>query len=282
MRNEFLLSLVEKKIWEKYFVPEYERISLPLKVPVKKYVPISICTNCMGRAEDIKQTYVENIENNLDYPAIEFVLLNYGSKDDLDIWVFKNLMEYIKRGILSYYSFKYPDGPKSYSMTHSRNVSFKVAKGKIVTNVDADHYTNKGFAVRLNELAHQVKGTEVVFVKSKQKNRGRIALYKKEFERLGGYNEDIREYGYDDHDLLMRAYLSGFRVLTFGGGFMRITEDHRRHPTDNYVDKDWRYTQARNALISLVGIAAGRLEANPGIQWGKAHLVRNFSMEIDI
>ena len=63
---------------------------------------------------------------------------------------------------------------------------------------------------------------------------------------------------------------------------MRITEDHRRHPTGNYKIKDWRYTQRRNSLISLLNLYHQRYTANENHHWGKAHLIKNFSEEIDV
>ena len=271
-----LMELVKEEAWEKYQVPQYVD---PRNVgAVRTQHKISICTNCMGRTEDLKQTYEQNIKDNLDYPNVEFVLLNYGSRDDMDIWVFKNLMDYIRAGVLNYYR---TEEPVYYSMTHSRNIAFKMAEGNIINNVDADHFTNPGFATYINALANEYP-EKAVFVKSKQKNRGRIGIYKKDFMNLGGYDENLEGYGHDDHDLLMRAYHQGFNLVKFGGEYMRITEDHQRHPIVNYQVKDWRYTQRRNSLISLLNLYEKRFVANENHPWGRAHLVKNFSTELDV
>lgn len=271
-----LMELVREEAWLKYQIPKYTE---PIgKQDVKKQYKVSICTNCMGRTEDLKKTYIQNIEDNADYKNTEFVLLNYGSKDDMDIWVFKNLLDYIKAGVLNYYR---TNDPEFYSMTHSRNISFKVAKGDVVNNVDADHFTNPGFATRINELANMFP-KKAVFIKSRQKNRGRIGMFKKEFVELGGYDESILGYGFDDHDLLMRAYHSGARIVKFGGEFYRITPGHQRHQQGNYQIRDWRYTQRRNSMLSLLNLYSKRYTANEGHHWGKAHLIHNFSTEMDV
>jgi hypothetical protein len=275
MRDSILLELLRTEALNKYFNIRYSKIRDGIKV--KKNYKISICTNCMNRLEDVKRTLPKNIEDNTDYPNIEFVLLNYNSEDELDRWVFHNMKEYIDKGILNYYKTR---EPKYYSMTHSRNIEFKIAQGDIVNNVDADHFTNKGFAKMINLLANQ-HHKKTVFVKSKQKNRGRLGFFKKEFLWLGGYNEEIEGYGFDDEDLLLRAYHSGFTILKFGGGFMNITDDHRRHVMTNYKNKDWKFTQRKNTLISMLSLAHKKYRANRGHEWGVAKLIKNFKEEID-
>lgn len=274
MRDKVLLELINKEFLDKYFTFQYVYSDKPV---IKNY-SISICTNCMNRVEDIKRTLEKNILDNIDYPKIEFVLLNYNSQDNLDEWVKNNMMEYIDKGILNYYR---TTEPKFYSMTHSRNITFKVAQGDIVNNVDGDHYINKGFANVVNILANQ-KHKRTVFVKSRQKNRGRLGFFKKEFLWLGGYNEEIEGYGFDDEDLLARAYHSGFNIMKFGGEYMKITDGHKRHVMDNYKNKDWKYTQRKNTLISLLNLVYKRFRANQGKKWGSAILVRNFKEEVRI
>jgi hypothetical protein len=166
-------------------------------------------------------------------------------------------------------------------MTHSRNVAFKVATGDIVNSVDADHFVKPGFAAYINLLANQGVG-KPVFLKSKQKNRGRLGFFKKHFMWLGGYDEEIEGYGFDDVDLLHRALLSGFTCLFFGGQFFSHTEDHRRHPTENYPHRDWKYQQRKNTLISLLNMKYGKLQANKDKHWGKASLIKNFKECIEI
>src|SRR5436190_8212548 len=105
-------------------------------------------------------------------------------------------------------------------MAHSRNVAFKLARGEIVCNVDADNWTSAGFATRLNLVANQ-RPARAVFTKSQQRIRGRIAFYKQEWdELLGGYDEDLHDYGFDDMDLMHRALLQGFRLMPFGGEYV--------------------------------------------------------------
>jgi hypothetical protein len=230
----------------------------------------------------------------MKYPNVDFVLLNYNSsQDDMDEWVKENLMGYIEKGVLNYY---HTTEPQFYSMTHSRNVAFKLGQGDIVNNVDADHYTNPAhghplkyqdtktdycFAEWINVLAnHQPE--RAVFLKSKQKNRGRLGFYKKDFLWLGGYDEDLKGYGFDDCDLLNRALCAGFTCVFFTGSYFSHTPDHRRHPTGNYENKDWRYTQRLNTLISILNLKYGKFQANEGKEWGTATLLKNWTEVVRI
>jgi len=271
--------MIKQEAWDEAFTVKYDWVS-PDQEPKKidKYYKISIVTNCMNRLGDIKQTYQKNIEDSLSYKNLEFVLLNYGSKDSLDDYVKSDLMKYIENGVLNYYK---TTEPEYYSMCHSRNITLKVAQGDIICSVDGDHFINKGFPSRINMMANMFP-EKAVFCKSRQKNRGRLCFRKKEFiDLLGGYNEDFLEYGVDDHDLLCRAYKLGFKVVKFGSDHMTLTEDHVRHKNTNYK-MHWKYTQRRNTLISLLNLKCGLYKANKGEHWGKAHLLKNFEEEMDI
>ncbi len=276
MPDNLMQEILRDDVWD--FVPRrFDRG--PYNKPVKKYYRISICTTCMGRTENLKKTYLKNITDSYSFKCkTEFVLLNYNSQDDMDEWVKDELMMLINAGIVNYY---HTTEPKYYSMTHSRNIAFKLAQGDIVNSVDADHFVKKDFVSYINFLANQgIK--KPVFLKSKQKNRGRLGFFKKDFMWLGGYDEDIEGYGFDDVDLLHRALCSGFTCLFFGGKFFSHVDDHKRHPTDNYPHTDWRYQQRKNTLISLLNLKYKRYQANKGKHWGKAKLIKNFTEHIEI
>ena len=99
---------------------------------------------------------------------------------------------------------------------------------------------------------------------------------------LRGYNEAIEGYGFDDEDLIARAFQVGFILMKFGGDYMQITDDHRRHVMKNYKNRDWRFTQRLNTLISLLNLAYGRYQTNKDVEWGKAVVVKNFKEVIEI
>ena len=59
---------------------------------------ISFLTCSMNRLHHLKKTYLHNIINSLSTSSldVEFILLNYNSKDKIDDWVFANKKEFEK------------------------------------------------------------------------------------------------------------------------------------------------------------------------------------------
>lgn len=245
--------------------------------PVVRNYKISLCTTCMDRLFDLKKTLPKNIEDNKEYSNLEFVILDYNSKDGLAEWVKENLMEYIQSGRLVYYR---TETPKFYSMTKSRNLAFKAASGDIVNNVDADNYVHTGFASYINIIANQFT-EKVIFSKGLRMVRGRLGFWKSEFiDILKGYDEGIEDYGRDDHDLLNRALMAGFTLAQYGGKYFSKT-DSKSHQTNNMRTKDWKLSELRNELHMLEGIVKKKIEGNKA-EWGQDKLVRNFEEEIII
>jgi FkbM family methyltransferase len=253
--------------------------------PVSKQYKISFCTTCMDRLYNLKETLPVNMKDNENYSNLEFVILNYNSKDELEQWVKDNLMEHIESGRVSYYK---TTEPAEFSMAHSRNIAFKVAQGEIVNNLDADNYTfspnyspEECFASYINRLANQQK-EKVIFAKGKRGMHGRIGFYKKEFmEILGGYDEGIKGYGHDDHDLVHRAWSLNFTMFWWGGQYYNRIGTSTKEKNKN-MPRHWKITEKENKIQSEANIAAGLYKANQGKHWGKAKLIKNFCEEMEV
>ena len=253
-----------------------------------KQYKISYCQTCMNRLHDLKETLFLNIKSNESYPNLEFIILDYNSTDGLGKWIKKNMMGYIKSGRLNYYR---TEEPEYFSMSHSRNIAFKVATGEIVNNLDVDNYTfditgkykpEKCWAYRINEIAHQYKEKNI-FVKSKQRRHGRIGFYKKEFiEILGGYDENLEGYGWDDHDLVDRAMMLGFTHISWTGHdyYQRIWTGGKEKNAN--MKRNYKETEKENMEKSKRNISKGIFKANKERHWGKATLIKNFKEKIKI
>lgn len=247
---------------------------------VDSYKDITICITCMNRLEDLKTTLLVNLLENLDYKGkFEFLILDYGSQNSNEIknWALTNLSDYIEEGLVTFYR---TDEPKNYSMAHSRNICFKLARYDIVNSVDADNFINKGFLNRINLLAHQ-QSEKAAFIKGRTMLRGRLGFYKNEFlNLLGGYNEELTGYGYEDHDLLYRASALGMKLMWFGGEYYKGIASSKKHQMSNFENKNWRYTEKRNKLISFFNIYYKIFKANVGKEFGKANVTKNFGSEL--
>lgn len=253
----------EKKIWDGKVTKD-----------INQEYKISLCTTCMGRLHDLKDTLPENIKFNKDYQNLEFVILDYNSPDGLEDWMKANMMPHIESGKVVYYKTVIP---RHYSMTKSRNLAFKLASGDIVNNVDADNFVNEGFARYVNVLANQ-QPERAIFAKGKKMLRGRLGFWKSEFmEILKGYDEEIEHYGHDDHDLLERAWLAGFTLMWYGGKYY-TSNGSKKHQTENMREKNWQLTELRNKIISAENIVNQRIEGNSGA-WGQTIITKNFKEE---
>ena len=256
-----------------------------IELPIIQNYKISFCTTCMGRLYNLKETLPQNIEDNKNYPNLEFVILDYNSNDGLWDWMKENMSHEIENGRVSYYR---TEEPKYFSMAHSRNIAFKMATGDIVNNLDADNFTrNKEikttecWAEYLNRLANQ-QHEKVIFAKGKRAMHGRIGFYKKEFiELLGGYDENLLGYGHDDHDLVQRAWALGFSMFWWGGQYIERIKTNRKEKNSN-LERKWKITENENKEKSANNIKEGIFKANEGKHWGKAKLIKNFNEIIEI
>lgn len=240
----------------------------------------------MNRLEDIMITLPANIGANADYPELEFVLLDYNSTDGLGRWVKRKMHKHIESGRLVYYR---TDDPEFYSMAHSRNVAFRLASGDIVCNLDADNFTFDGTPVSqswawwLSSMADS-HPERTMFCKTKQLTimHGRVGFWKDEFvDLLGGYNEQLKGYGFDDQDLAERAIGLGFEPVKWGGSyFYRIQTPSKKK--DNNLEESWDKTRRENREVSRANLANGIFRANDGRQWGKAALMKNFTTGVTI
>ncbi|KQX10224.1 hypothetical protein ASC72_21315 [Flavobacterium sp. Root420] len=161
----------------------------------------------MNRLSFLKETLPKNIEDNLEYGNLEFIVLNYNSADELDEWINTEMLQYIEKGILKYIK---TTEPKYFLRSHSKNVVSKEASGDIICNVDADNFIGKGFAEFINESFYNDKNIYLFVDENTERDCcGRICLTKDDFTTLRGYDEDLKGYGFEDFDLRNRLKLLG-------------------------------------------------------------------------
>lgn len=178
---------------------------------------ISLCTTCMGRAHHLKQTLPRNLADSVDWArpdAVEFVVLDYSSPDDLAEWITTDpaLRSYVDAGILK---FARSEGHTRFRHSHAKNMAHALATGDFVCNVDADNFVGFGFVEYLRAVFRH--RPNAIVATNRLDNRlnlgvhkgsmGRIALSKANFDLLGGYDESARFKGWsgEDTDLLIRA-----------------------------------------------------------------------------
>lgn len=198
---------------------------------------ISLCTTCMGRAHHLKQTLARNLADSVDWAqpeAVEFVILDYSSPDDLAEWITTDagLRPYFDAGILK---FARSDGHTKFRHSHAKNMAHALATGDFVCNVDADNFVGFGFTRYLRATFRRRPNVIVATNRLDARlnlgvhkgSMGRIALSKANFDLLGGYDESPRFRGWsgEDSDLLIRAVRMFMRpVLIRERRFLRVVQ----------------------------------------------------------
>jgi predicted glycosyltransferase involved in capsule biosynthesis len=173
---------------------------------MKKF-KISFCTSCTNRLHHIKETFINNLEKNIDYGDVEFVLLNWNSRDGMDDWVSCNLQKYIESGVVKYLHSK---KAKEFEMARTKNVTARNASGDIVCWVDGDNFLSKDYAFYLNDVFNKNQDiilNNIVRVTKKREaksNWGRIAMLKKYFTEVNGYDETFKGWGWEERDFKQR------------------------------------------------------------------------------
>lgn len=256
-----------------------DEIQLPREIfEVQSFLKISFCTTCMNRAHHLKHTLRKNIDDNAEYPNLEFVVLNYNSSDDLDSWIQKNMSNEIRSGRLKYAR---TSEPASYNSSHSKNVAHAVATGEVLVNVDADNFTGRDFAFFVNHTFQNASEPIIIRAMRSLSCAGRIAVTKRDFLRISGYNEKLTEkhFGYDDYDFVGRLEALGIRCINVDTpNFTRHIWHSDEERAENYArnDSNIEFTAHQNYEISRTNITDGKLRGNDG-NWAVANLFVNFS-----
>ncbi|ACU02783.1 hypothetical protein Phep_0560 [Pedobacter heparinus DSM 2366] len=193
----------------------------------------------MNRLHHLKQTLPVNLLDNQAYLNLEFILLDYNSSDGLEHWVKKNMQEHLESGRLVYYK---TCTPMHFNRSHSRNLAYKLADGDLICNIDADNYTGDGFAAYINE---EFKKNENIFlttlnsIEARGKDvLGRMCVKKSDFYKIGGYDERMVYYGFEDYDFANRLEFNNVRRTFITGDqdyFRAITHSNTERLSNEYA-----------------------------------------------
>ncbi len=222
---------------------------------------LSFCTVCMNRVHHLKQTLPKNIEDSGAGNDVDFVLLDYNSVDGLEEFVKTELSEHIRSGKLNYFK---TTSPAFFNRSHSRNLAFKLAEGEIVCNVDADNFIGEGFAAFIRD---EFRKDRAIFISAGDLNGakaqsdvlGRIAVRKSDFLSIGGFDERMVYYGFEDYDLINRLSLSGLKNViikdrSFVNAIRHGTADRLKNEfvSTSFAELYIRYIDAAHSEILLL------------------------------
>jgi hypothetical protein len=175
---------------------------------------LSFCITSKNRLWQLKETLRKNLTDNITLKSqIEFVLIDFDSKDGLGEWIKNEFRLELREGYLKYFFTKsLPDWHASVA----KNTAHLYAEGKIVTNLDCDNFTGKNGGMFILNCFSKYKQPIVLHQFSsnwEDGSCGRISLNKDIFTYLGGYDETFEPMAFQDIDLLTRLWKIGVRYV---------------------------------------------------------------------
>jgi hypothetical protein len=187
---------------------------------------ISYCTTCMGRRAHLETTLPANLAVLARHSdRVELVLLDYGSRDGLGAWVRERFVAELESGVLRYAR---TDEPTAFHPAHAKNVAFRLARGDVVFNLDADNFVGDDTCTRLDALF--AAAPRRFAVSSAQPDvGGRLAFCREDFAALGGWDERYQGWSIADFDLCERAREGlGLAQVDFVSGSALLHDDAER------------------------------------------------------
>ncbi|MEN0053137.1 MAG: glycosyltransferase family A protein [Mucilaginibacter sp.] len=171
----------------------------------------SFCTVSMNRLHHLKETFIRNIEDNVDYDNIEHILLDYNSSDGMEKWVKDHCATYIEDKKVVYYRTA---APQNFHRSHSKNMLLRLAEGDVVCFIDADNFTGKGYANYINTILKNNQDAFVSTIGKRVTNNatdvlGRACCKRSDLLKIEGYDESMADYGMEDVDLANRLEILG-------------------------------------------------------------------------
>lgn len=238
---------------------------------------IAFCITCKNRTPHLKMTLPQNLRDNADYPNAHFVLLNYGSEDDLMDFVRDGagVREALDDNRLTVYT--YPNvGP--FQMAKAKNMAHRLAiweGADILVNLDADNYTGVGFA---EYIAAQFAGRDDLFLAIGEIIQGvtprglcgRIVVTAHAFLQLGGYDERFETWSPDDKDFNQRLCRLGYERRPIAERYM----DCIRH-NDKMRFREYPHVRTGNDCETEELASSDNTVVNYGL-FGCGVVTRNF------
>jgi len=226
---------------------------------------LSFCITCKNRFHQIKETLPKNlIDNALFKSIVEFVLVDFDSKDGLHDWILENFQIELNEGYLKYY---FTSELPYWHVSVAKNTSHIFASNDILVNLDSDNYTGKNggkFVIKefmkanKNLVLHQFGGY------SGDGSYGRISTLKKYFLHVGGYDESLEPMGYEDKDLIERLKCAGLKYKYLPDPVYSNAIKNTKEFSIKYCNTQMDYweMQNKNEQKSIANIRNGKIVAN--------------------
>ncbi|MCL2651253.1 MAG: glycosyltransferase family 2 protein [Candidatus Azobacteroides sp.] len=228
---------------------------------------LSFCITCKNRLYQIRHTLRKNLNDNMLHDNfIEFILVDFGSNDGLRDWVISNFQPELASGYLKYY---YTEELPLWHASIAKNTAHFCAAGKILVNLDCDNFTGTWGGTYVMSTFAQL-GDRIVMHQFSGRigsgTFGRIAVKRKYFYMLGGYDETLDPMGFEDDDLILRH-------IQIGHKYISLTDNRFNQSIPNTIEESILHTGSSknyemmlqyNRNVAHYNLSEGRLIANAG------------------
>ncbi|HSH90015.1 MAG TPA: glycosyltransferase family 2 protein [Ramlibacter sp.] len=179
---------------------------------------VSFCITCKDRLVHLRETLPRNLAWHEGDPDVEFVIVNYNSGDDLQGWIQRTCGPQLESGRVVHF---FNPEPATFRASHAKNQAFRLARGSILCNLDADNFTGPGFAAYVRTQLRAldflsgglIEGDRIVATNVRGVE-GRNVVPRELFHALGGFDEDFSSWGYEDSNLSERMMAIGLSGRT--------------------------------------------------------------------
>jgi glycosyltransferase involved in cell wall biosynthesis len=198
-----------------------------VKTSPSKLQPITICIGIKNRSHNLLNYLITSL-NQCEYQdLIAISIFDCGSNDVPDL---KSVIESKWKGQLLYTTEE-----QAFARTIAFNKAVKQAKTELILVCDADMSVPKDIVKRVNHYVtkHSAWFPHVWYTNEDGSGRyytestGMMASYQSQFLATGGYDESIKQWGYEDWYLFFAFYKHGI-------GCIRSNEKdfvHHYHPS---------------------------------------------------
>ncbi len=162
-------------------------------------IEISFCTTNLNRLWQLKETLSGNLDKLTERQQI--VLVDFGSTDGSQIWVWQNFAGAITAGRLVFFEVL---SPFQWNMGIAKNLAHRLANGHYLFNLDADNFLSGRDIEKIDTARREGHACHQWTEQWRDGTHGRIGLPYDMFHELGGYGETFLPSGADDSDLLRR------------------------------------------------------------------------------
>lgn len=207
----------------------------------------SIISTCKGRLHNLKRSLPEFLKQK----NTEVIVVDYDCPDGTS--------DYVTQFYPSTQMVSVVDKPK-FNVSHARNLGAAQAKGEFLIFLDADVVITEHF---VDTIDTQMKDQSFARFGPPAQNslRGCCVVQKKDFEKIGGYDELLGGYEGEDLELYVRLRLIGIIDVMLKPTIVLDVIEQNTEERERYRSPDLKlqflrgqlYSSAKEMVMSVLG-----------------------------